>query len=54
MPQRSTRALTEAGLLVGLTVVLSLVGTYVPILSAVALLLWPVPIAYLGVRYGMP
>ncbi|MDU5915342.1 MAG: YybS family protein [Negativicoccus succinicivorans] len=53
MPQRSTRALTEAGLLVGLTVVLSLVGTYVPILSAVALLLWPVPIAYLGVRYGM-
>lgn len=53
MPAKNTRAITEGGMVVGITVILSLLGMYVPIISAVAMLVWVVPIAYLGVRRGM-
>lgn len=49
----SARALTESGMTVGIAVILSLIGIYVPLLSTVSLLVWPVPIAFLGVRHGM-
>ncbi|MCI5836382.1 MAG: YybS family protein [Veillonellaceae bacterium] len=53
MAQRTqTRALTEAGMTVGLMMILSLIGVYVPVISSVALLVWPVPAAYLGVKNG--
>lgn len=49
----SARALTESGMTVGIAVILSLIGVYVPLLSTVALLAWPAPIAFLGVRHGI-
>lgn len=53
MAQRTqTRALTEAGMTVGLMTILSLIGVYVPVISSVALLVWPVPAAYVGVKNG--
>ncbi len=55
MGQRMTpaRALTEAGLTVGIGVVLSLLGVYVPIFSIVTWFLWPIPLAFLGTRHGI-
>lgn len=49
----SARALTEAGMTVGITVILSLLGVYVPVFSVVTWLLWPIPTAFLGIRHGM-
>ena len=45
--------LTEGGLLAALTVIMALIAVYVPVLGAVAALLWPLPIIVLIVRHGM-
>lgn len=44
--------MTESGLLAAVAVVMALVGVYVPLLGAAAVLLWPLPILVLIVRHG--
>ncbi|MBR1759746.1 MAG: YybS family protein [Schwartzia sp.] len=46
-------SMTESGLLAAVTVVMALIGVYVPILGTVAILLWPLPILVLIVRHGL-
>ncbi len=46
-------SMTESGLLAALTVVMALIGVYVPLLGTVAVLMWPLPILVLIVRHGV-
>ena len=46
-------SMTESGLLAALTVVMALIGVYVPLLGTVAILMWPLPILILIVRHGL-
>ena len=46
-------SMTESGLLAAVTVIMALIGVYVPLLGTVAVLLWPLPILVLIVRHGM-
>ena len=46
-------AMTESGLLAAVTVVMALIGVYVPLLGTVAILVWPLPILLLIVRHGV-
>ena len=46
-------SMTESGLLAALTVVMALIGVYVPFLGTVAVLMWPLPILVLVVRHGL-
>ena len=45
-------SLTESGILAAVTVIMALIGVYVPFLGIVAILLWPLPITVLVVRHG--
>ena len=46
-------SMTESGLLAAITVVMALIGVYVPLLGTVAILMWPLPILILIVRHGL-
>ncbi|MBO6235684.1 MAG: DUF2232 domain-containing protein, partial [Schwartzia sp.] len=46
-------SMTESGLLAAITVVMALIGVYVPLLGTVAILMWPLPILVLIVRHGL-
>lgn len=46
-------SMTESGLLAAVTVIMALVGVYVPFLGTVAVLMWPLPILVLIVRHGL-
>ena len=46
-------SMTESGLLAAITVVMALIGVYVPLLGTVAVLMWPLPILVLIVRHGL-
>ena len=46
-------SMTESGLLAAITVVMALVGVYIPLLGTVAVLMWPLPILVLIVRHGL-
>ncbi len=46
-------SMTESGLLAAITVVMALVGVYIPLLGTVAVLMWPLPILVLLVRHGL-
>ncbi len=46
-------SMMESGLLVAITVVMALIGVYVPLLGTAAVLMWPLPILVLIVRHGM-
>lgn len=46
-------SMTESGLLAALTVIMALIGVYVPLLGTVAILMWPLPILVLIVRHGL-
>ena len=48
-----TNALAQAGIATALTVVLSLAGWYIPVLSGIIFFLIPIPIAYLGLNQGV-
>lgn len=48
-----TRAMVETGLLTAGVIVLSIISTVIPVLGIVGNLLWPVPIAILGLRHGL-
>ncbi len=45
-------SMTESGLLAALTVIMALIGVYVPLLGTVAVIMWPLPILVLIVRHG--
>jgi len=47
------KPLTESGILAALTVIMAVIGVYVPFLGVVAILLWPLPIIVLIVRHGL-
>ncbi|KYO67222.1 YybS family protein [Thermovenabulum gondwanense] len=51
--QNNTRALVEGALLSAITIILSLLSLYIPILGTFASLVWPVPIILLGIRHGL-
>lgn len=46
-------SMTESGLLAAITVVMALIGVYIPLLGTVAVLMWPLPILVLIVRHGL-
>lgn len=48
-----TRAMVETGFLTAGVVILSILSTVIPLLGMVGNLLWPVPIAILGLRHGL-
>lgn len=54
MPKRTpTRALVEGALLAGITVVLVLLGTLLPLIGPLITFLWPVPVMLVQFRYGL-
>ena len=53
MNQHRITPLTESGLLSALTVVLALTAVYLPVVGAVVLLIWALPVIVLVVRHGM-
>lgn len=46
-------SMTESGLLAAVTVVMALIGVYVPFFGTAAVLMWPLPILVLIVRHGL-
>jgi uncharacterized protein YybS (DUF2232 family) len=48
-----TRALVEGALLSSITIILSLIALYIPVLGVFATLIWPVPIIILGARHSL-
>jgi uncharacterized protein YybS (DUF2232 family) len=52
MSRWETRSLVEGALLAAITIVLSLISIYVPLLNIFATLICPVPIVVLAVRHG--
>ena len=50
--EHRVNSLTESGILAAVTVIMALIGVYVPFLGLVAILLWPLPITILVVRHG--
>lgn len=53
MVVRKTSALVEAGILAAIAVIFTLVGNYIPVLSFIANLIWPLPIILCGRRNGL-
>ncbi|MGB9812576.1 MAG: YybS family protein [Thermovenabulum sp.] len=51
--QNNTKAVVEGALLAAITIILSLLSLYIPILGTFASLVWPVPIILLGIRHGV-
>lgn len=49
----NTKSMVEGALLAALTVLLSLLGVYLPLIGAFISFLWPVPIVILGLRHGL-
>lgn len=47
-----TRALVEGALLAGVAVILVVAGTFLPVVSPLITLLWPVPVMVVQYRYG--
>ncbi len=47
------KPLTESGILAAVTVIMAMIGVYVPFLGIFAILLWPLPIVVLIVRHGL-
>ena len=53
MAQQRITPLTESGMLVALSVVLALLGVYLPVLGILFILIWALPIIVLVVRHGL-
>lgn len=51
--RQQTKSMVEGALLAALTVLLSLVGIYLPVIGAFIAFTWPVPITILGLRHGL-
>lgn len=47
------RPMTESGILSAITVLMALIGIYVPVIGTVAALIWPLPIVVLIARHGL-
>ena len=47
------KSMTESSLLAAITVIVAVMGAYVPILGEIAILIWPLPILILVVRHGL-
>lgn len=52
MRQTKVRPMVESGLLAAFSVILAVIGAYLPMIGGFFNLLWPVPIVLLGVRHG--
>ena len=52
MRQTKVRPMVESGLLAAFSIVLAVIGAYLPMIGGFFNLLWPVPIVLLGVRHG--
>ena len=52
MRQTKVRPMVESGLLASFSVILAVIGAYLPMIGGFFNLLWPVPIVLLGVRHG--
>lgn len=50
---KKINSMTESGVLAAVTVILTLIGVYVPLLGVVAVLLWPLPLIVVIVRHGL-
>lgn len=53
MKTTNTKSLVEGALLSAITIILSLISLYIPVLGVFASLIWPVPIVILGIRHGL-
>ena len=53
MTDYKIKPVTESGILSAITVVMALIGVYVPVVGWVAALVWPLPIILLIVRHGL-
>lgn len=52
MNTHSSRPMVEGGLLAAVAVLFAVISMYIPILGVLTTLIWPVPLALLGVRHG--
>ncbi|MDI3481054.1 MAG: hypothetical protein PWQ97_709 [Tepidanaerobacteraceae bacterium] len=52
MGPANTRSTVEGAMLSAITIIISLIALYVPVLGVFASLIWPVPIIILGIRHG--
>ena len=52
-PLSRVHSMTEGGILAAATVVMAMIGIYVPIIGMLAILLWPLPVIVLVVRHGV-
>lgn len=53
MRPTDTKSMIEGALLAAITIILSIISLYMPVLGVFASLVWPVPIVILGVRHGL-
>ncbi|HHW01395.1 MAG TPA: YybS family protein [Thermoanaerobacterales bacterium] len=53
MGPANTRSMVEGAMLSAITIIISLIALYVPVLGIFASLIWPVPIVILGIRHGL-
>jgi len=53
LQRQQTKSMVEGALLASLTVLLSVMGIYLPIIGAFISFTWPVPIIILGLRHGL-
>lgn len=51
--ENSLRALVESGILTVIAVVLALISIYLPLVGMITLVLWPLPITFIYIRYNM-
>lgn len=52
MRSNNTKSMIEGALLAAITIILSILALYMPVLGIFATLVWPVPIVILGIRHG--
>lgn len=48
-----TKAITEGAIMAAITVVLGLTGVYIPLLNAIVMLVWTLPVVFVCIRHGM-
>ncbi|AYO32098.1 DUF2232 domain-containing protein [Biomaibacter acetigenes] len=53
MGPANTRSMVEGAMLSAITIIISIIALYVPVLGIFASLIWPVPIVILGIRHGL-
>lgn len=53
MGPANTRSIVEGAMLSAITIIISFIALYVPVLGIFASLIWPVPIVILGIRHGL-